>query len=120
MSITFIYEKDGKRKEFDTANLPSEDSGWVFVDRKEIKIRTITIIIENNEGDDITENLLGDSSSDRLLLIIPEPQRADLASTMQINQLWRMTAKTDSVSMIALLGDAGNEGYIAMAGFIHG
>ena len=89
MSITFIYEKDGKRKEFDTANLPSEDSGWVFVDRKEIKSGRSPFIIENNEGDDITENLLGDSSSDRLLLIIPEPQRADLASTMQINQLWR-------------------------------
>lgn len=109
MSITFIYEKDGQRKEFDTANLPSEDSGWVFVDRKEIKSGRSPFIIENNEGDDITENLLGDSGSDRLLLIIPEPQRADLASTMQINQLWRMTAKTDSVSMIALLGDAGNE-----------
>ena len=33
--FVFIYEKNGERKEFLLDNLPSEEEGWVFVDRYE-------------------------------------------------------------------------------------
>ena len=108
-SIIFIYSKDGQQQEFSADNLPSKESGWVYVDRKELSDKTSPFIIENEDGDDITEDLVGDHDTDWLLLVIPEPQRADLASTMQINQLWRMTTALDSVAMIALVGDSDSE-----------
>ena len=106
-STVFIYRKDGIDKEFEADKLPSRESGWEFVARKAVETTSnIPFIIEDKNGDDITEELLGYTDSDRLLLIIPEPSRTDLASTMQINQLWRMTSAVDSVAMIALIGDA--------------
>ncbi|MDE6542442.1 MAG: DoxX family protein [Muribaculaceae bacterium] len=108
-SVVFIYSKDGVQQEFDASNLPSKESGWEFVDRKEVSGKTSPFIIENEDGEDITEDLVGDHDTDWLLLVIPEPKRADLASTMQINQLWRMTTALDSVAMIALVGDSDSE-----------
>lgn len=107
-STVFIYSKDGKEKEFDATDLPSEESGWIFVDRKDTGSDRTPFIIEDENGDDMTEDLIGATDTDVLLLIIPEPNRADLASTMQINQLWRMASAVDSVAMIALIGDADN------------
>lgn len=108
-STVFIYRKDGVEKEFDASSLPSKESGWEFVDRKETGSSSTPFIIEDEYGDDITYDVIGDSVTDRLLLVIPEPARADLASTMQINQLWRITEKDDSTAMIALLGDADSD-----------
>lgn len=108
-SVVFIYSKDGRQQEFDASNLPAKDSGWEFVDRKEVSAKSSPFIIENEDGDDITEDLVGDHDTDWLLLVIPEPQRADLASTMQINRLWRMTTAIDSVAMIALVGDSDSD-----------
>ena len=34
----FIYEKGGERKEFTLENLPSEDEGWIPVDRIEVSV----------------------------------------------------------------------------------
>ncbi|MDE6344072.1 MAG: DoxX family protein, partial [Muribaculaceae bacterium] len=107
-STVFIYSKDGKEKEFNATDLPSEESGWIFVDRKDTGSGRTPFIIEDENGDDMTEDLIGIPDTDLLLLIIPEPNRADLASTMQINQLWRMASAVDSVAMIALIGDADN------------
>lgn len=107
-SVIFIYSKDGKQQEFDADNLPSKDSGWSYVDRKEFSGASSPFIIEDKEGNDLTDEFLGDDT-DRLILVIPEPQRADLASTMQINRLWRMTEDIDSVSMMALVGDSDSD-----------
>ena len=108
-STVFIYRKDGVEKEFDASSLPSKESGWEFVDRKDIVSSSTPFIIEDEYGDDITYDVIGDSVIDRLLLVIPEPARADLASTMQINLLWRIADKNDSIAMIALVGDADSE-----------
>ncbi len=35
---TFIYEKDGVRKEFSLQNYPKNDSTWVFVDQKSVLV----------------------------------------------------------------------------------
>lgn len=74
---TFVYEKDGIKKEFDENNYPWEDSTWVFVDRydklikegeqptiHDLSIKRLYIdrdktTVENSE--DITHEVLSDS-----------------------------------------------------------
>jgi uncharacterized membrane protein YphA (DoxX/SURF4 family) len=61
---TFIYEKDGQRKEFDLTNYPANDTTWTFIDQKSILIEkgyippihdfTLTTV----EGEDITQDVL--------------------------------------------------------------
>jgi hypothetical protein len=38
-STTFIYEKNGVRKEFDIKNYPANDSTWKFVDQKSVLVK---------------------------------------------------------------------------------
>ena len=35
-NTTFIYEKDGVKKEFTLENYPANDSTWKFVDQKSV------------------------------------------------------------------------------------
>lgn len=61
---TFIYEKDGVKKEFNIKNYPANDSTWTFVDQKSVLIKrgykppihdfTITTI----NGEDLTQKVL--------------------------------------------------------------
>jgi hypothetical protein len=61
---TFIYEKNGNRKEFDLNNYPANDSTWKFVEQKSVLIKkgykppihdfTITSI----NGEDLTQKIL--------------------------------------------------------------
>jgi hypothetical protein len=63
-STTFIYEKNGIRKDFDISNYPANDSTWKFIDQKSVLIKegykplihdfTINAI----NGDDLTQNIL--------------------------------------------------------------
>ena len=70
---TFIYEKDGKKKEFTLASYPANDSTWKFVEQKSVlvtkgyqpPIHDFSITTINNE--DITQQIL---SSDKLTLLM--------------------------------------------------
>ena len=61
---TFIYEKNGIRKEFDLNNYPANDSTWKFVDQKSVLLKKgyqppiHDFIITSLEGEDITKNIL--------------------------------------------------------------
>jgi uncharacterized membrane protein YphA (DoxX/SURF4 family) len=61
---TFIYEKDGQRKEFDLTNYPADDTSWKFIDQKSILIEKGYIppihdfTLTTMEGDDITQDVL--------------------------------------------------------------
>lgn len=63
---TFIYEKDGVRKEFDLTNYPAEDSSWIFIDQKSVlvekgyipPIHDFSLISMDAETQDITEKVL--------------------------------------------------------------
>jgi hypothetical protein len=63
-STTFIYEKNGVRKEFDINNYPGNDSTWKFVDQKSVLIRKgykppiHDFSINTINGDDLTQNIL--------------------------------------------------------------
>ena len=61
---TFIYEKDGVKKEFSLDNYPADDTTWKFVDQKSVlaekgyqpPIHDFVLTTQDNE--DITENVL--------------------------------------------------------------
>jgi hypothetical protein len=61
---TFIYEKDGVRKEFDLNNYPSNDTTWKFVDQKSLLVKKgykppiHDFIVTSLEGTDLTQKLL--------------------------------------------------------------
>lgn len=76
-AISFVYEKDGIKKEFTMTALP--DSSWTFVERNQQLVKagsnSMPLINDfkftNAAGDDVTENILG-SNKNYLLLIIKE------------------------------------------------
>jgi uncharacterized membrane protein YphA (DoxX/SURF4 family) len=78
---TFIYEKDGVKKEFTLDNYPADDTTWVFVDQKSVlvqkgyqpPINQLNIISVNN--DDLTDQILSDEMYS-LLMISPKLEEA--------------------------------------------
>lgn len=97
----FVYERDGQRQEFDINNLP--DSTWTFVDRTELPGRNaggehLAIF----EGDsDVSDEVIS-SEGKEILLVIPEPIRADISYSYTINEISEY-ADSLGVSMIGLL-----------------
>lgn len=89
---TFIYEKDGVKKEFDLDNYPADDSTWTFVDSKSELIKegykapvhdfTITTL----DGDEITDLILADTSY-TFLLISYKLSLADDSDIDNINEI---------------------------------
>jgi len=71
---TFIYEKDGVKKEFSLENYPADDSTWIFVDQKSVLIRKGYIppihdfMITSMSGDDITQQILEDHGYSLLMI----------------------------------------------------
>jgi hypothetical protein len=61
---TFVYEKDGIKKEFNLNNYPSDDSTWKFVDQISVLIKSgykppiHDFIITSLDGEDITQKVL--------------------------------------------------------------
>ncbi len=79
---TFIYEKDGVRKEFDLTNYPADDSTWKFIDQKSVLIKKgyqppiHDFIITSSEGYDLTQDILNYKGY-TLLMISKKLQDAD-------------------------------------------
>ena len=97
-SNTFIYEKDGVRKEF-VDQFP--DSTWTYVDRLEpvliskgyeTPIHDFNIITD--DGEDITYDVLTDSSY-TMLLISPWLEKADDSRLDLINELYEYCCDHD-------------------------
>lgn len=65
---TFIYEKDGIKKEFTLNNYPANDTTWKFVDQKSVLVikgyqpPIHDFSISSVNGEDITQQILSDSS----------------------------------------------------------
>lgn len=63
-STTFIYEKDGVRKDFKINNYPADDSTWKFIDQKSVLIKEgykppiHDFSISSLNGDDLTQRVL--------------------------------------------------------------
>lgn len=61
---TFIYEKDGIKKEFNLNNYPADDTTWIFIDQKSVLIKKgyqppiHDFSITSLNGEDITQKIL--------------------------------------------------------------
>jgi hypothetical protein len=61
---TFVYEKNGVKKEFSLSNYPANDSTWKFIDQKSVLIKKgykppiHDFIISSLSGEDITQQVL--------------------------------------------------------------
>ena len=70
---TFIYEKEGTRKEFTINNYPSSDTAWKFIDQKSVLVKKgyeppihgFSIVINNK---DITEDVLSNEGLTMLMI----------------------------------------------------
>lgn len=79
---TFIYEKEGVKKEFSLEDYPANDSSWTFVESKSVLLKKgyqpqITDFnIYNKMGEEVTDDIIR-SSGLVFLLISPKLEMAD-------------------------------------------
>ncbi|HKK42269.1 MAG TPA: BT_3928 family protein [Bacteroidales bacterium] len=80
---TFIYEKDGVRKEFDLNNYPADDTTWKFIDQKSILVKKgyqppiHDFLITSPDGYDLTREILNYPGY-TLLMVSKKLQEADM------------------------------------------
>ena len=88
---TFILEKDGEQREFTLDDYP--DSTWTFVDSRTTLVSAGYVppihdfSVQTSDGNDITEEILADTSY-TFLLVSPQLSDADDSSLDIINELY--------------------------------
>ena len=88
---TFVLEKDGVKREFSLEDYP--DSTWTFVDSHTVQTAEGYVPpihdfeLTTDEGDDITEEVLSDTSY-VFLLVAPHLETADDSRLDRINELY--------------------------------
>lgn len=71
---TFIYERDGQKKEFTLDDYPANDTSWKFIDQKSVLIKKgyqppiHDFIVTAPDGTDITKNILTDPGYSLLMV----------------------------------------------------
>jgi uncharacterized membrane protein YphA (DoxX/SURF4 family) len=71
---TFIYEKDGIRKEFTLNNYPADDTNWKFVEQKSVLIKKgykppiHDFSISSMNGEDLTQKVLSNTGYTLLMI----------------------------------------------------
>ena len=88
---TFVYEKDGEQQEFTIDEVPDDESGWNFVERRPAhRDSTASAVTPNiaitDQGSDVTDEILNDGNS-QLLLLFPDLKDVSIAYTFNINEL---------------------------------
>lgn len=79
---TFIYEKNGERREFDLTNYPAGDTTWKFVDQKSVLVSkgytppVHDFILVTTDGEDLTERILA-APGYTLLMVSKKLEEAD-------------------------------------------
>ncbi len=79
---TFIYEKNGERKEFDLTNYPATDTTWKFIDQKSVAVSKgyeppiHDFILTSLDNDDLTDKILS-SENYTLLMVSKKLDEAD-------------------------------------------
>lgn len=113
----FIYEKDGEQREYGIDDeLPSEDEGWRFVERREIKSgesatgvtgsekreKDSTFRIWNETGDEDVTAEVAVNDGDVLLLLMPDLDNVSISTTWKINSLYSWAREHD-IEMMAIV-----------------
>lgn len=71
---TFIYEKNGEKKEFTLSDYPSNDSSWTFIEQKSILVKkgfeppVHDFVITDSSGRDITGKILSHTGYSLLMV----------------------------------------------------
>lgn len=109
-NYVFIYEKNGEKREFgENDELPSEDDGWEYIERKEInwgnhntndQEKTLRIWDYNGE-DDVTEEIEW-NEGEKIVLMIPSLSDISPATTWRINALCDWSRKS-GIEMFAIV-----------------
>ena len=114
----FVYEKDGERKSFSIDDdLPTEDSGWAFVERRELPgdndskdedttERNLRIWSKDGEEDVTDEALLTDGKE--LMVMMPDLSKVSPATTWKLNSLYEWSV-TNDVEMVAVVSGSPEE-----------
>ncbi|MDE6301121.1 MAG: DoxX family protein [Muribaculaceae bacterium] len=103
--VSFIYERDGERREFALESLP--DDSWEFVGRKggeSAADNSLTIF--DAEGDDVSEDVLAEPDS-VLLIVVPEPGVNNLLRSRFANEMAR-DARDRGISVAGLVAASGD------------
>lgn len=93
---TFVYEKDGVKKEFTLENYPANDSSWTFVESKTELVKqgylppVASFNIYKEDGEEVTADIL-ENPRPVLLLIAPKLEEADDEQMDQINGMYDYT-----------------------------
>lgn len=105
VEMTFIYERNGERREFTIDDLP--DSTWSFVERIESHCSSTQtdkrsdFVVYDSDGNNVTTDVITGEGSE-LFLVIPEPQRIDISYTYFLNEL-KQWADTSDVKLACLI-----------------
>ena len=95
--FVFIYRRNGQEQEFTIDSLPDEEDGWEYVTRYHAKRphgKVIelhggngnSIAILDEDGDDVTIDVLADSHH-TLLLLFPDLPRVGVVNSFALNEL---------------------------------
>lgn len=87
-TVRYLYERNGETREFSDDELPDEDSGWVFSEVRTVDPASgkMLELIDRRSGEEVTEQVLG-ATEGQLLLLIPEPSVASAAGSFTANEL---------------------------------
>ena len=107
----FIYSRDGKEQEFTIDSLPDEEDGWEYVTRYHARRPRGKVIMQtgnsedgiailDNEGNDVTIDVLADSRN-TLLLLFPDLASVGVVNSFALNELNDAAQVTD-VDVIGL------------------
>ena len=93
----FVYAKDGEEHEFTIDSLPDESDGWEYVTRYHARRPHGKVIVQNGQNDnsiaimdengiDITLNVLADSRR-TVLLLFPDLSQVGVVNSFALNEL---------------------------------
>jgi uncharacterized membrane protein YphA (DoxX/SURF4 family) len=107
----FIYSKDGVEHEFTIDSLPDEEQGWEYVTRYHAKRPRGKVIVQDGsqqgniaimdeDGNDVTIDVLG-ASRRTLLLLFPDMPHVGIVNSYALNELTD-AALVDDVQVVGL------------------
>jgi uncharacterized membrane protein YphA (DoxX/SURF4 family) len=94
---TFIYEKEGIRKEFSLEDYPANDSTWKFVDQKSVLIKKGYVPpihdfqVTSVNGENLTEKILSDNRYSLLMITkkLTEARQKNLSEGFELGRYCR-------------------------------
>lgn len=102
----FIYSRDGKEQEFTVDSLPDEEDGWEYVTRYHAHRPRGKVIIQgagnddgiailDEDGENITDELLADSHR-TLLLLFPDLPQVGVVNSFVLNEITDVAFSNDT------------------------